>query len=209
MSERELLGVLKDIKNMMVEERLIRTPPPYDDPIGIIGGDIKSALPFLRGWSYKTDGSSELSQLIQGAPRTRLIEWTDEEGYVYGGYFITTNPDVNFRVLVDNVDITTSARVVSTVTSMDFGLMRFSCPIYDPALPRYAVAIAVEGLAYRTRILIESWLPTTALDPIAYITNWAISRAFINDRKEFIRSVYEFAVRQSAGKIGVKVRANE
>jgi len=178
---------------------------------GIIGGSVWEALPFLDGWTWQLESLPEPITLTRGAPRKRLVEWSNEEGWAIGFYLLVSDPDVNMRMLVDNWDFTISPRLLNASNDLQIGNAIFRCNVWNPASPYgpiYGITMGpVYPLAYRTRVLIECWYPEKAYwlgvpvaSSSAYVYTFHAGKVFISDRKAWYKSLKKFAIQQTLGR---------
>lgn len=194
-------GALEDIRELLKEQNaLLRRQR------GVVGGSLLEALPFLDGWTWFQDSGASPILLTRGAQRVRLINWTDERGWILAGYVIFSDPDALIQMVIDNITMLTSPRQMNTTDQLQVGFTRISAPVYDPAGgPQYGVMVgSFQGLPYKSQAMLDVWLPQSALNATGYVWFYLMSKILINNEKLFYESVERLGARQTAGSKDVK-----
>jgi hypothetical protein len=198
--------LLEGIKSLLA--RIADNMHPQE-PIGIIGGDVQSALPFLDGWTYINEKPAPPIPIVKGQRKSMFSEWSDEEGWTLGGQVIFDDPDAHLHFALDNLDLDSSPRLVSQVNEAVAGIVTVRTNVYNPVIKAYGFSVSISQLApYKNRVRFEAYLGNESLNSTANVTLFQMARVKINDRKAFFASLKRFAYQQSNGTRNATVREN-
>ncbi len=199
MSKQIFEEMLKELKGLNSKLALQR---------GLIGTSLFEALPFLKGWNYDSDVLPSTLTLVRGAGPIRLAEWVppDNIGWALGGRIVFTDPDSRFRVQLDNATFVTSPRELSNSITVNLGSIEFETGIFNAAANPPAFSISARftvPLPFHNLAFFEAFHPATALTETSFILFFTTARIFINDKKEWYRSLRNLGRQETLGKEGV------
>lgn len=193
--DTQLLSSIKDLLAKIVDNM------HPQEPIGIIGGNIQAALPYLDGWTYVLDAPPVPIPITRGGARVQMFpDWTDEEGWIVGGQIEFDDPDGHMSMTIDNLHIDASPRIMAQATESIFGIITIRANIYNPILRAFGFSAGFTIPApYKSRVRFEAYLGNESPNATANVTLFGLAKIKINDRKAFFASLKRFAYQQSNG----------
>lgn len=171
---------------------------------GIVGSSLFEALPFLNGWSYDTDSLTSFVTLVRGAGPTRLANWIPPNniGWALGGQVVFSDPDSRLRIQIDNATFDASPRELVKVVSLDLGFVNFEAGIFNAAgvPPAFSITAGFKvPLPFHNLAFYDVFHPATALTPTSFVWFFTAGRIYVNDKKEWYRSLRNLGRQETLG----------